>query len=412
MAFFLSYRKKLIVKLNYPLMTMDEILIDKERLLRFLREMVSLDSVNPPGTTTEVAKYLVERAQEHELSIDQIEYEQGKWAVRLSLYTERKAHELKKEFVISGHMDVVPYGNLSLWSRKPEGELAEDHFYGRGASDMKSGLAIALETLIRLKEEDVNLPFNVSIIATSDEEVGLTGADYIEANTNWMDRCRYLVITEPTDLQVACAHKGVLWIKMKVHGEAAHGSQPERGKNAVIAASMAVPKIYSCIPSQETDDLLGKVSINLGTFHGGKSPNVVPEYCELFFDIRTIPGIDTADLVKKMEQSVEKITEETECVFEFEKVNESDSVKSAPSMKSGQLLLDEIKAITGQESLTSMTYGTDGAMLMRNVHPDTEFVLFGPGDIATMHKPDEKVKLSYLYASAQALLNTVKKIEN
>ena len=375
-----------------------------ERIKRFMELLVYANSENPPGHTTEVLKAVTRVCNENGLNLEALEYTKDKWVARITIEHDSS----KPDFIIAAHMDVVPIGSKAKWEYNPLGEEQNGYYYGRGASDMKSGIATALETMIILKHKQSELSANLVILLTSDEETGMAGARYIQEKTNWMKKCKYLLIPEPTDLKVACGEKGVFWATMIVHGQAAHGSQPERGKNAILAAMKATMKIMENKP-QEKDPILGDVTINVGMIQGGKSPNVVPDMCSVNFDIRTTQVFTNEHALKFLQDIVKGVSEETKCPIEIKVVQQLPAVSSNPMDPLPKLLNEKTQPLTGMAEPTTVTYGTDAAALIGD-RSDVQFVIFGPGETMTMHQPNEKTRLKDIQIASEILAETIQKV--
>lgn len=376
--------------------------INKKRVEDFLRELVKCNSENPPGHTTDVMLAVERICNENELFLEKIEYQPDKWVARACVEVPKS--ELP-DFVITGHMDVVPVGDLSLWNFDPLGEDNEGYYYGRGSSDMKSGVALGLEMLVAVKETGFQTPFNLCLVLTSDEEVGLVGAIYIHKHTQWMKQCSYLVVTEPTDLQIACAEKGVIWFTVTARGQAAHASTPEKGKNAIEAIQKAIPVVIACIPTEQ-DGVLGKTTISLGMINGGVSPNVVPEQCTATFDVRYTTVVSEQTLMAQIRHEISKLEQETGCSFIIKVTNSLKVAKSAPDTPLVSALVKTMNPITGVDQAISVPYATDAAALIPG-RTDVQFVIFGSGETASMHQPNERTKLKDLHVASRALMDTI-----
>lgn len=198
----------------------------------------------------------------------------------------------------TGHLDTVPVGagwSHNAWAAEVDG----DRMYGRGTSDMKSGVA----ALVVAVADHLARPHRcrgVQVVLTSGEETGCTGA--LEIPGSALVPGGPLVVAEPTQNALVPAHKGAHWMRVTATGKAAHGSAPELGENAVVKLARAAVALHDHRdwPAQ---DGFGPVTANVGVLRGGVQVNVVPDAAELMLDVRTVPAA-TGDAVRSLVRSV------------------------------------------------------------------------------------------------------------
>jgi succinyl-diaminopimelate desuccinylase len=190
--------------------------------------------------------------------------------------------------VLHGHLDVVP-GRPEQF--EPRGE--EDRLYGRGAYDMKGGLAAMMCAVHDLAEEErVRLHF-VCVCDEESEELEGRGSDFLVQRGYVGD---FAITGEPTDMHVGIQAKGVLGLRIEVTGTAAHGSTPWVGDNAVLKAIDVFRQIEVLPFARESSDLFDRPSINLGRIVGGDALNKVPDLCVIDVDVRYLPGQDADEI--------------------------------------------------------------------------------------------------------------------
>jgi succinyl-diaminopimelate desuccinylase len=197
--------------------------------------------------------------------------------------------------VLHGHLDVVP-GRPEQFTPRVEG----DRLYGRGAYDMKGGLAAMMGAMLELREQrDVRLVLAV----VPDEELE---EDDQERATAFLVRQGYVgdfaITGEPTDLHVGVQAKGVLAMRLEVTGTAAHGARPWLGDNAVLKAIDTFRLIESLPFARESSDLFDRPSINLGRILGGDALNKVPDSCAIDIEVRYLPGQDPEDILLQVSE--------------------------------------------------------------------------------------------------------------
>ncbi|GAA0927228.1 M20 family metallopeptidase [Pseudonocardia zijingensis] len=201
----------------------------------------------------------------------------------------------------TGHLDTVPV-QPDDWSVDPwAAERDGDKVVGRGASDMKSGVAAALVATV----EHLARPHTcrgVQLVLTAGEETGCTGLVGLDVpGRDAIARGGPLVVAEPTANALVLGHKGAHWMRLRATGRAAHGSAPELGDNAVVRLARAAVALHDHT-GWPRDERFGPVTANVGVLRGGVAPNVVPDAAELMLDIRTVPGVDPGELRTQVAQ--------------------------------------------------------------------------------------------------------------
>jgi succinyl-diaminopimelate desuccinylase len=194
--------------------------------------------------------------------------------------------------VFHGHLDVVP-GRPEQFTPRVEG----DRLIGRGAYDMKGGLAAMM---CALKDLGSSSPVRVRLLCVPDEEseeLDQRFTDELVARGLGGD---FAITGEPTDLHIGIQAKGVLAMRIEVHGRAAHSSTPWLGDNAVLKAVDLFRAIESLPFTRESSELFDRPSINLGRIAGGDAVNKVPDWCTMVVDIRYLPGQDPARILEEI----------------------------------------------------------------------------------------------------------------
>jgi succinyl-diaminopimelate desuccinylase len=190
--------------------------------------------------------------------------------------------------VLHGHLDVVP-AHAEQFTPRVEG----DRLFGRGAYDMKGGLASMMCALRELTgQNEVRVRF-VCVSDEESEEVEARGSDFLVDEGYTGD---FAITGEPTNMHIGIQAKGVLGMRIEVEGTAAHGSTPWVGDNAVLKALDVFRQIESLPFARESSDLFDRPSINLGRIVGGDALNKVPDLCAIDVDIRYLPGQDARDI--------------------------------------------------------------------------------------------------------------------
>jgi succinyl-diaminopimelate desuccinylase len=388
---------------------------NRSELVRTTLDVLAVDTSNPPGDT----RALVERI---ETDLDGLAVETERFAVdpaKPNLLV-RVPGDGDRTFCFNGHLDTVPF-DAETWEYDPLGERVDDRIYGRGATDMKGPLAAMLLALRAFVEADGDPPVDLLFAFVSDEEVGgdaglpaLLAADRLDA-----DAC---VIGEPTcsagRYSVVVADRGSIWLTLEATGEAAHGSRPALGDNAIDRLYGAVTTLRERFGKRELDiaatvepilkesieyyapmmgaetarDLFSFPSINLGTIEGGEAINSVPQSATAEIDIRLTAGVQTPDVLSEIR----------ECVATCDGVTIAEvswSVGTAEPADSP--LVDAVastaETVTGQRVYRRSATGGGDAKKLRNAGVPT--VEFAAGN-DTVHAVDEYTTVDALATNA------------
>ena len=303
--------------------------------------------------------------------------------------------------VLSGHMDVVPAGEPE-WESDPFTLTARDgKLFGRGACDMKGFLAIATNLAHSCDPGALRAP--LVLLFTYDEELGLLGAKRF-AET-WGDVAtlpRSTVVGEPTRLEVVRAHKGFGNVRITVRGVSAHSGYPHLGKSAIEPAGRVIGALAALRQELEqerpahADDFpdVPFVSLNVGRVVGGTATNVIPDVCVIELSARPLPHMTWTEVLRRVHGAVVGVAE-------------SDSVAVEEMTSNPGLLLDRKAPIyralmeaTGQARDRSVCYATDAGWLQE---AGFDCAVYGPGDIAVAHKPNEFVPVDELDAAREVV---------
>jgi succinyl-diaminopimelate desuccinylase len=285
--------------------------------------------------------------------------------------------------VLHGHLDVVP-GRPEQFEPRVEG----DRLYGRGAYDMKGGLAgmmCAVKDLERQQRVRVRL---VCVPDEESEELDVRATDAVVRMGLGGD---FAITGEPTDLHIGVEAKGVLAIRIEVHGRAAHSSTPWLGDNAVLKAIDVFRAIESLPFSRQSSELFDRPSINLGRIQGGDALNKVPDSCTMAVDIRYLPGQDPDEILDQVRAIPEVEVTRT---FTWPPV-------SVPRTNRYVRALGEAvtRAVHGETLSVGRDGASDAAAFLSAGIPAVEFGPVGAGH----HGPEEWVSLSSLARYRRAL---------
>jgi succinyl-diaminopimelate desuccinylase len=281
----------------------------------------------------------------------------------------------------TGHIDTVPLGAAPWKTAAFGGSLEGGKLYGRGSSDMKSGVAAFVIAAIRLAEQLKSGP-GVTLVITADEETGCQGALHLIQEPELLGRVGALLIGEPTANYPLLGHKGALWFDVITRGVTAHGSMPERGVNAVYAAAEVILKLRDFEFLQPPHPLMGNPTLNVGTVRGGLNVNSVPDEAVVGVDVRSVPGQDHAALLGRIRALLGDAAE-------VRTHTDVAAIYSDPAQAWVQHVFDITASAVGtRPEPRAATYFTDGAVL-RNVYRDVPMLVLGPGQPELAHQTDE-----------------------
>lgn len=310
---------------------------------------------------------------------------------------------------IDGHIDTVDTGNLSNWDFDPfSGEIKDGFVHGRGTVDQKGGVASMVTSLKILKETGIPDDLTVYFIASVIEEDsdGLCWKYIVEEDGIKPDA---VIITEPTNLNIYRGQRGRMEIQISFNGISAHGSAPERGKNAIYLASKAALEIEKLNERLSSDDFLGKGSITISEFKSG-SPSLcaVADYAQLHIDRRLTWGetkdsalAELVDALKGLDAHIEvpyyEETGFTGLKYGMEKYYPTWKMdENHPVIQKG---IEAYSLLFGKEPLVDKwTFSTNGVTI--NGMYGLPIIGFGPGNEILAHAPNEKVPVSDLVAAS------------
>ena len=415
--------------------------------VEILRELVSIPSVNPMGRTdvtpageSRLTEHLAARLTALGLSVQRQAIAPGRENLLARLDGDPPVESGGGLILLDAHQDTVPADHMTI---EPFGPMVrEGRLYGRGACDVKGGMAAMIATVARLAEQrPAGMP-TILLSCPIDEEYQFTGiraltAAWREGKGPWGMRCPdAAIVAEPTGLDVIVAHKGLIRWFCHTRGRAAHSSQPARGENAVYKMAHVVTAIEryarETLAARPSHALCGPYTLNVGVIQGGASVNIVPESCRIELEIRVPPGGDPhrarQELIEYLASEMGEgrqpsppaplpVGEGRESSPHAPlKAGEGSLLHDAPYME-GPALSDEsnaelaeqlastVREMTGQCQRHGVPYATHAAFYGSLGMPT---VVFGPGAIEQAHTADEWISLDQLQQAADILFHFIK----
>ena len=341
------------------------------------QELVRIRTVNPLDPERPAAERAARLLEDAGWSVARHEFAPG----RTSIVARREGPSDAPPLCLAGHLDTVPLGAVP-WSHDPfAAEVAGDRLYGRGSSDMKSGVAAIVAAALQLSRAKLR-GRGLTVVLVAGEETGCEGAAHLSRTPSALGRASALLVAEPTGNQPVIGHKGALWLRARVRGVTAHGSMPERGVNAVVKAARAVLKLADLKFDVPPDPLLGPPTVNVGTFAGGLNINSVPDEAVIGIDLRTIPAQRHAQVRSELMQLLGP-------EVELLPVVDLEGVRTEESNPFVQAVIGSVREVTGEApEAGSATYFTDASVLTP-AYGGVPTVVLGPGEMALCHQTDE-----------------------
>ncbi len=365
-------------------------MINKRRLIYLTQQLIRIRSENPPGDESKIARFVKGFLERLGIKARIYQFKKGRSNVVAVLKSKRGRHSL----LISPHLDTVPAG--SNWRVPPfRATLRNGRIYGRGASDDKGNLAVALEVIRSLVEQGYDLGYNLILAATADEETG-SHFGLIPLLENNILRPTAALILDADEFKIIVTQKGLMHLKVRIEGRSAHGAYPWQGVNAVDLALQALLKIKSHKFAYRSNPYLRPPTINIGKIAGGDKVNVVADWCEFELDFRFLPGMSSSRIIQDIKRIIRGLTGK----FTFEikahqEPTEIDRQHPLVSFLEEAMLAHKIKPrITGCEGATVVTF-------FHNIN--VPVVATGFSSSGCAHSSNEYVKVSNLYKGTKVL---------
>lgn len=377
-------------------------MVDEDFAWRLAQELVRIDSSDPGAYEDEIERFvkaLVEAQLErlshpvlHAVQIEELEVLPGRR--NLMITVPGVSDEARLVYIC--HMDTVTLGDGWDANTPPLGAVVcNDRLYGRGACDMKGGLACAIAALVHTVERvaaDGALPRRgLSLICSVDEEDFMRGSE-AAIDAGWVGSREWVLDTEPTDGQIQVAHKGRTWFEIEMAGVTAHTSQPWKGADAVAAMAEVVCALRRAFTVLPVHDELGPSTITFGQIEGGYRPYVVPDHAKVWVDMRLTPPTDTAAATRMVEQAIAGAEAAVPgCHGSYTVTGDRPAIERDPSSP----LLAALKRAADDMTCTNTAVGfftgyTDTAVIAGKTG-NRNCMSYGPGSLALAHKPNEYV---------------------
>jgi acetylornithine deacetylase len=381
-----------------------------------LCQLIAIPSVNPMGRNVQgpiyyegrVSDWLVEFLESIGAPHERIEVAPG----RHNVIARYDAPQAAPTLLLDAHQDTVPVDCMTVLPFMPV--VQAGRITGRGAADVKGGMAAMLFAFRRLHLERPPNAANVILSCTCDEEATTLGIiDLVRCWQKSVGRSRLLqsppdgaIVAEPTRLDVVVAHRGVSRFRIRTPGKACHSSDPSQGKNAIYRMARVVTcleeyadRLGSCVAPHP---LCGNATLSVGRIEGGVSVNIVPEHCVIEVDRRVLPGEDIKTLTHELRKF---LTSRLNFEIEFESpwlecpaLGDHNNRWLADSILKHANHVDPLQPSTGNHRMIGVPFCTHASQISEAGVPA---VVFGPGSIEQAHTADEYIEIDQLKKAAE-----------
>lgn len=366
---------------------------EKQELITLLCSLIQRPSENPPGNEKTVALFIADtlRGEGIEVDIQEVVTDRPNVIARL------KGLNSGKRLILNGHTDVVPGG--TGWSVEPFSAVVDgDRIIGRGAADMKSGVAAMMYAAILIQRRRYVFNGEIILLFNVDEEcINLGMKNFIARGVE----ADYAVIGEPTSLEICLAHKGVSRTRLTTHGTAGHAAKASPPDSAIDKMAVLLPGlIEECRRVKHRNHaLLGNASMLVTTINGGSAPNIVPQSCVIEIDRRVLPEEERNDISDRLQMVLAESGLKPQQDYSLDNylfIPASAIEESHPFVEAAFQVVD---ALTSKAKKTIFDATCEAPFF--SVCCQIPTIILGPGDLAQAHIKDEYVKIEELHQAVQ-----------
>jgi len=413
---------------------LDEIDDRRDELVGLTRDLIRFPTINPPGEAYQpCAEFIGKRLSKRGFDIEYVRATDtpgdSDAYPRINVVARREGSGSGPCVHFNGHIDVVEVG--SGWTVPPfDGLVKDGKVYGRGACDMKGGLASAIIAVEALIDSDPNHPGVIEISGTVDEESGGLGGVAYLAERGWFSapRVDHVIIPEPLNVDRVCiGHRGVWWAEIETMGRMAHGSMPFLGDSAIRHMNAVLERIeqelYPALARRVSDmpvvpDGARQSTMNINSLHGGQEEiqeglptPCVADSCRMIIDRRFLieESLDDvrAEMVEILEGLVQSRPDFKYDLREMLAVAPSISDKNGPVAATTAAAIREVLAV---EPSFVCSPGTYDQKHIDRIGRLKDCIAYGPGELDLAHQPDEWVGIDDMVAAAKVMALTASRL--
>lgn len=375
--------------------------LGRQALTSLLQDLVRIESVNPGVYEHAMGERVTELLEPTGADLTAVEMFDGRHSIAAVVGDSSNGPTL----VLNGHMDTVPVEDEDEWTVDPfAGVIKDGAVYGRGACDMKAGLAIQI-AVARALATRVDEMKGVLILHFA------AGEECAEPGTNCLlDRGfagDYGIVTEPTELEVAVAERGLAHYTVRIHGKSAHASRPDLGINPAIYLPAVIQMVEDYRLSIQDRDhaLLDSASCTPTVIRGGAKANTIPSHCDVVLDRRLLPGETIDGELESLRERAARLEAENPGLrlevrrpqFGFEP---AEIAPGSPLPRRLTQLVGAERA-DAHDGVVGTPFASDVSALVNE--GGMEAVTFGPGSISNCHCADEHVAIDEVMTAARVI---------
>ena len=348
-------------------------------VIDLLRQLVRMDSRDPPGREIAIARHVCERLGQAGIEAELDEFVPG----RANVLARVKGRGERPAIVFSAHFDTVPLGK-EVWTHDPFGaEIVDGRLYGRGAADMKSGMAAMIVAAEKLSSGSGQLAGDLVLAFTAGESSNCIGARRL-AETRVLEGAGALLVSEPSSMDVLLAEMGALWLRLIAHGRSGHLSGGNRDASSAIERMMdALAALRTLEFGTEPHPILGPPTMAVGRIEGGTVVNLTPDRCEAEIDVRTLPEMEPGTIEAFL---LERLGED----LDLERIDYKPPVETPADHPFARICLEAVSAANRDVAVPGgASYYSDATVLSPAF--GLPMVIIGPGTLGMSGQTDEHV---------------------
>lgn len=373
-----------------------------DAVIDLLRDLVAIDSVNPALASGGAGEAAAAGRVAAALRAAGIDVEVTEAAPgRPNVVGVVEGRSAGRALMLCGHTDTVGVEGMAA----PFDPVVRDgRVHGRGSQDMKGGVAAMVDAAVAVARAGGLPRGRLVVAAVADEEHASAGAEALVA-THAADGA---VVTEPTDLRIATAHKGFEWIEVETRGRAAHGSRPADGRDAILRMGRVLGRLEAVeagLRARPSLPRFGRPSLHASTIRGGQAFSVYPDRCVLGVERRTVVGEASDAGFAEVRAALAGLAAEDD---EFDAAARRILTRPPHAIAGDHPVCRELTQALRRRGLdaapTGMSFWTDAAILGR---AGTPAVLFGPAG-AGLHGPEEYVEIDSVRACRDVLVEVAR----
>ncbi len=394
-------------------------------MVEFLRELIRIPTVNPPGENyRECAELIGEKLRQFGYDVRYVEAEgrpeHTERHPRVNVVGRFENTPARPLLHFNGHFDVVPVGDG--WTVDPFAGVVQDgRVYGRGATDQKAGIAASIYAVEAIRRSGVELRGVVEQSGTVDEESGgFAGMAYLaEHGVVHRDRTDYVIITEPLNVDRVClGHRGAYWFEVRTLGRIAHGSMPFLGVSAISKMADFIAAIERDLQPAIRDRVTSMPvepggarhpSININSISGGQPAGglqtpCVAHRCQAVFDRRFLMEEPIGEVKREIRDVLDGLqSRDADFQYELKDLMTVSPVMTDPESKLVTTMAGAVQDVLGAKPPLIASPGTyDQKHVMRLGLVD-QCIAYGPGILHLSHQPDEYCRVDHLVSAAKAM---------